>query len=213
MQVCRKPGIMTQPSEMFESALVPRGEELDEEAATLGAYSQETIWENPTDRDIILDLHVGSQVPPKGVKPTRRQQTGIRQILIKAHSKASISNEFDIAIQHVQCHEHECAGNPMHCRKQGHRKQIVGGLGIHLKNLGEQRRPLLHPSLDDKRAEYEKKQILVEQAEIAKVRAEEATKLAKEELERINAEITAARTRVVESSAQREFVAAPSKKG
>ncbi len=96
--------------------------------------AQETVWHNPTNKDVALDLYVGVKAsgrPPR----SREEKTGFRRYVIKASEKRAIAAEFDRAIQDV---------------RDG---IIIGGLGPHLINVGAQERPRLHPSLDVLRAD------------------------------------------------------------
>jgi len=118
---------------------------------------QETVWLNPTDRDAVLDLYVGTKpvYSPvmkdrwKRMSPPqlREARTGLRRFIIRAGDRRSISSDFDQAIQQTVCQEQECSAMPMYCRDQTHHKMVIGGLGPQLINERVQHRPTVHPSL------------------------------------------------------------------
>lgn len=139
---------------------------------------RDTIWENPTESDVVLDLHVGT-TPVYGPdhvrravtsKWTREQKTGLRQFVIRkavrrnekgepdpkgvlVPTRARIPSEFDQGIQQTNCVEPECSSRKTFCRESSHRKNIVGGLGPQLVNVSTITRPRLVPALDAYRAD------------------------------------------------------------
>jgi hypothetical protein len=101
-----------------------------------------TIWENPTDRDCVLDLHVGTS-PVFGPAEVRKavcaswgkvEKTGHRRFVVPAKSMVRIPSEFDQGIQQTHCLETECTSRKAICRNPSHRMQIVGGYGPQLVN-------------------------------------------------------------------------------
>lgn len=159
--------------------------------------AEETVWQNPNDQDVVLDLYVGIPLhiprPSKtGRALTWEQRTGKRRYIIRAKSERAIPSEFDRAIQHIQCMEAECSQRPFDCKDRGHRWTIVGGLAPHnVIHKGMQHRPVLSPALDDiaMREQQEKentiKALLSEQS-------------SKRELERSQAEVEQLRAQLVE---------------
>jgi hypothetical protein len=137
--------------------------------------SSETIWENPFDYDIPVQVHVGATPRPdpsenglaawRALNPAKRRemQTGQRVYVIKANSRRAIPSEFDQGIQQTRCTHPDCPGpKAIFCRDPEHyeHRMIVGGLQPRLINRGTQQRPLskppeLHWSLDDQRARRE----------------------------------------------------------
>lgn len=132
----------------------------------------ETIWENPFDYDVAVQVHVGStpradptekglaawRSLPEGRR--REMRTGQRTYVIRAKSQRSIPSEFDQGIQQTRCTHSDCPGpKGIFCRDPEHveYRQIVGGLYPRLICRGTQQRPItkpmdLHPSLDDQKA-------------------------------------------------------------
>jgi hypothetical protein len=114
------------------------------------AVQYETVWENPTDKDVRFELYTGNIA--RGARPrTYEQKTGHRKILIPAkdpknpnpnHNKARLSKEYDAAIQKVVD-----GGNG--------EKVCIGGLAPQLINCGlsPAERPKLDPSIDVYQAE------------------------------------------------------------
>lgn len=134
--------------------------------------SQDTIWYNPFEYDVAVQVHVGAEgkagpTPAEEVRwkslpaPVRREkQTGVRTYVIKAKSERAIPSDFDMAIQHTQCSHYECLGSKgLYCKNPDHseHKTIVAGLYPRLVNKGTQRTPIrepakLHWALDDQKA-------------------------------------------------------------
>jgi hypothetical protein len=105
-------------------------------------YATDTVWENPTQADVVLDLHVGT-TPVYGSAEQKARITaswgpqefkGIRRFVVKAKSKARIPSEFDQGIQQTRCLEAQCAFQPTICRNPRHRMAVIGGLGPQLIN-------------------------------------------------------------------------------
>ena len=97
-----------------------------------------TVWENVTDRDVVMPLWVGTT---HGRKPTNREEkTGERVFRIPAHSSRAISVEFDGAIQHISCEHPACTPRKRLCRNEQHRPHwtVVGGYGHGLIRKGTQ---------------------------------------------------------------------------
>lgn len=167
--------------------LVPNAQRLDEPSEDQ-ELRRDTIWFNPTDKDVLLELYVGNPVPRKQgdryVPPkTYEQRTGCRKYVIKAHATAALDKDFDRAVQHTECLNPLCVGRPVMCTNRGedHPKRIVGGLGPQLVNLGERVRPVLAPALDD----VEARRKAAEEAEYRAYQAKQASAAA---LDAANAE-------------------------
>jgi hypothetical protein len=132
---------------------------------------EQTIWYNPLDYDVAVQVHVGSQ-PMQGnwddparlarwraLPPAKRRemQTGIRVFVIPAKQARAIPSEFDLGIQQTHCYEPDCAKG-MYCRDRSHtNRQIVGGSYPRLINRGTRLHkletpPRLASALDDERA-------------------------------------------------------------
>jgi hypothetical protein len=141
---------------------------------------QFTLWRNPTEKRIVLELH---HETPKHGKPIAErvaniedpqvrelraweERTGKRRFVIEAGQTALIPSEYDRAVQDV---------------RDG---IIVGGLGTLLVNEGADMKPVLHPALDAIKAERQRY-------------LEEARK-AKEEMSLKEDDLTVARRRIAE---------------
>jgi hypothetical protein len=115
-----------------------------------------TLWENPTDVDVVMDLHVGTMpLYGNGPRPTlhpsgktREQRLGVKQYVVKAHKTREIPSEFDVGVQHRECTSPECTSKKLYCTDKSHPSNIVGGLGPQLFNCGMKVRPRLSPALD-----------------------------------------------------------------
>jgi hypothetical protein len=137
-------------------ALVPPAEQPWKPAAEQET-AQETVWLNPTDKDAVLDLYVGTtpartqrarEARKALPRPQQRElQTGLRRFIIRAGHRRSISSDFDMAIQQTHCQETECMTRPMYCRDPSHHKMVIGGFGPQLVNEAVQHRPIVHPAL------------------------------------------------------------------
>lgn len=158
---------------------------------------EETIWQNTTDRDVVLDLYVG--VPPlvnlraairSGKRLTWEQRTGKRRYIIRARSERAIPSEFDTAIQQHQCLEPECSQRPLACKDKTHRHAVVGGLAPkQLVMKGCQHRPVISAALDDRHAAEQAAKEKTVEALLAKSENEVKLQQAQEELERLRAEV------------------------
>jgi hypothetical protein len=157
---------------MPSAPFVPGAERPAYQAVDFIETNEDTIWHNPLDYDVAVQVHVGAEgkaadTPverqrwaslPANVR--REKQTGIRTYVIPSKTSRAIPSEFDMAIQHTQCAHPECAGaKGLYCKDATHSdyKKIVGGLYPRLVNKGTQRTPLakppaLHWALDDQRA-------------------------------------------------------------
>lgn len=134
---------------------------------------EQTVWFNPFDYDVAVQVHIGSKVmegkwddPMRLARwrslpaPVRREmQTGIRVYVIPARSMRAIPSEFDMGIQMTLCLEPGCEGSKgLYCKNREHtNRQIVGGMYPRLVNKGTRLHPLekpptLHYALDDERA-------------------------------------------------------------
>jgi hypothetical protein len=176
----RAPEAQTTPSEQSflsqERSLVPPAERPNYASPhDFEETSTETIWENPFDYDVAVQVHVGATPRPDPTErglaawralpeaKRREMMTGKRTYVIKANSRRAIPSDFDQAIQQTRCTHPECPGQKsILCRDGDHAEHrlIVGGLYPRLINRGTQQRPLskpaeLHWSLDDQRARSE----------------------------------------------------------
>jgi hypothetical protein len=161
---------------------------------------RQTIWHNPTDKPVKLDLHYTTPKASFPIKPKGyEQRTGKRIYIIQPGATRAIPSEFDMAIQHTQCHHTDCLQMPFRCRsnEEGHEKSIVGGFGPQLENRGSQSMPIrsgfitLAAALDD----VEARRRAAEEAEYKAFReaklAGERAAAARIETERAEAEIAA----------------------
>lgn len=100
-----------------------------------------TTWHNPTDTDVVLDLHVATPTPHAGTGPggaprerkkhgQLNEKTGTKRFIIKARGECIIPAEFDQAIQKVTDGIIQC------------------GLAPQLINRGVKILPKLHVALD-----------------------------------------------------------------
>ena len=163
---------------------------------------RQTIWHNPTALPVRLELHVATPRPSFPIKPVGfEQRTGKRVYVIQPGQTRAIPSEFDMAIQHTQCHHTDCLQRPFACRsnEEGHEKSIVGGFGPQLENKGSQSMPIragfitIAPALDD----VEARRKAAEEAEYKAFReqkmAQERAAAAHAETQRAEAEVAAAR--------------------
>jgi hypothetical protein len=155
---------------------------------------EETVWYNPTDHDVVLDLYVGIQPNLKrfvlsGRKLTWEQRTGKRRYIIKAKTHRAIPSEFDQGIQQMQCMEAEHSQRPFDCRDRTHRKMIVGGLAPHsLVKGGMQHRPVVSQALVDSYAKEQKLKDAIATGLIEKSKKDLELQDAQRELEQLRAE-------------------------
>jgi hypothetical protein len=178
-------------------------------------FVHQTIWENTTDRDIYLDLHVGTTpvYSPKAraewrectQEERRERQSGTRKYVIRAKSKAAIPSEFDVAIQHTKCLDQDCSRKALYCKNRSHKRMIVAGLCPQgLVNMGWQHVPTISPALDTtlmKQAEAEKLQA---EAIAAKNNAEHRLTIANERIEEANKEARELQARTAKAEAELE---------
>ena len=159
--------------------LVPMAERPALQAADYMETEEQTIWFNPFDHAVAVQVHIGSTPMLSGSQGAvseiediararrwhsipaaqrREMQTGIRTYVIPPKSMRAIPSDFDMAIQRTECMHPECLGRKMYCKNREHtERMIVGGLYPRLINKGTQRMPLtepprLHPALDDEKA-------------------------------------------------------------
>jgi len=165
---------------------------------------QETVWFNPTEKDAVLDLYVGTKpvyspkmkeelkrLPPAQLRELR---TGLRRYIIRAGERRSIPSEFDQGIQQTHCQESDCASRPMYCRDMSHHHLVVGGLGPQLINEKVQHRPTVHPSLIEAYAleqEAQKQAMLLLQQNQARDAAMVAAQAQLERAAKLRAEMAA----------------------
>jgi hypothetical protein len=159
----------------------------------------QTIWHNPTERSVILDLHFETPKatgrPPAGWE----ERTGKHRYVLKAGETKAIPASFDMAIQHTQCFHTDCLQRPFSCKstEEGHEKAIVGGFGPQLVNKGTQKVPIragfiqLAPALDDALARQQAAEAAEFRAWQQKRMSEEAGQAARLEQERAAADIAA----------------------
>jgi len=143
--------------------------------------SRETIWFNPTDKDCVLDVHIGTtpcyskaaQEAWRRMRPEQKWEarTGRRRYVIKAGQTKAIPRDFDLEIQQTQCLETSCLQRPLYCTDPSHHRIVVAGLGPQLVNRGWQEVPRLHPSLDTRAAQTEQAMQAAAQATVAHQKA------------------------------------------
>lgn len=152
---------------------------------------QETIWFNPTDRDVVLKLPVGTkpvytenakarirEMRTKSPLQYREWRMGERTVIIPKGTKRALSCDFDQAVQQTQCLEVECVSYRLYCRDRSHHKQVMGGLGPQLINQNCQFRPIVHPSLIEANAMEEEAKKKAYEALLAKQAADTALTIA-----------------------------------
>lgn len=182
--------------------------------------SEDTIWYNPMDYDVAVQVRVGAEGKAADTQaerdrwarlsaPERREkQTGIRTYVIPAKSTRVISSEFDMAIQHTQCKHPDCLGSKgLYCKDREHDqyKEIVGGLYPRLVNRGTQRTPMTHPptlhwALDDQKAKAAEALEVSKRKVIEAQNAQNAFIIAQAELADAQAEIAKAEVRLAEQA-------------
>lgn len=156
---------------------------------------EETVWHNPTEHDVVLDLYVGIQPNLRrfvlsGKKLTWEQRTGKRRYIIRAKTSRAIPSEFDQGIQQMQCLDPEHSQRPFDCRDRTHRKMIVGGLAPHsLVKGGMQHRPLISQALVDSYDQEQKLRNKIADGLIDQSKKDIELKAAQEELARLRDEI------------------------
>lgn len=148
------------------------------EDESVDAPPQDTIWHNPTKRDVVLPIWVGtSHLIGKKFKPGPdgkvRRPTGIRRYVVPAGGERAIPAEFDRGIQEI---------------RDG---MIVGGLGPQLVRKGVQDPPRIHPALDEVAARQKAEHEAAREALIAKAAAQEALVLAQAKAVEADAEAAA----------------------
>lgn len=117
-----------------------------------------TVWENPTNQDVVTPLHVGTVLRPNFGKDAkdkpwlaprnRSEKEGIIYVRIPARSERTLSSDFDMGVQQLECVETSCAGRTRLCNATDHRKIVVGGLGPQLIRKGSKRAPLADGLVD-----------------------------------------------------------------
>ena len=206
---------------MPERDLVPPAERPGHHPVDFIETSSDTIWFNPFDYPVAVQVHVGAEgkrgptqaeddrwksLPP----PVRREkQTGIRTYVIAPKSERVIPSDFDMAIQHTQCSHYDCLGSKgLYCRNPDHAeyKQIVGGLYPRLINRGTQRTPIssppkLHWALDDNRAKAEAALAAAKQKLAEAANSRDAFLIAQADLAEAHKQIAEAEARVATADA------------
>ena len=180
-----------------EQPLVPRAQPvyLDlrgkpaEMPASLRDSHEETKWHNPTNQAIVAEIQVAS---PQPGRPPRNweEKTGLRRYVWQPGETKALPFEYGRALQQTRCVENECIQMPFACRDPEHQHSIVGGLAPMLENLGMQKRPIMHESLDDEAArlkEAERKEFDAfrrqQAAEREVIRARAEAEIAKTDIE------------------------------
>jgi hypothetical protein len=148
------------------------------EDESVDAPPGDTIWHNPTSRDVVVPIWVGtSHLIGKKFKPGPdgkvRRPTGIRRYVIPAGGERAIPSEFDSAVQVVQDN------------------MIVAGLAPQLKRKGVQDAPKLHYALDELEARRKAEHDRAVAATLAKAAANEALLVAQANAEAADAEAAA----------------------
>lgn len=189
---------------------------------------KETVWFNPFEYDVAVQLHVGSQAKasdaewaalPPAIR--RERQKGIRTYVIPAKATRVISSEFDQAIQQTKCNDPDCVGSKgLYCKDPEHNdRTIVGGQYPRLVNKGTQQRPLtkpptLHWALDDQRAraeaaleESKRKLAEAQNARDAFLIAQADLENAKQEIARLDANMSA-QGKTAEAAAHQDAIVA-----
>jgi hypothetical protein len=121
-----------------------------------------TEWYNPTDQDVVLELHVGTD--PKNLvwlKAYREStaakrlemKSGNRIMIVKAGQTRMVPAEFDLAIQRTHCLHPQCTAKKDLCKDLDHPRVVAGGLAPQLLCKRWHRVPSLAANLDIARAE------------------------------------------------------------
>lgn len=184
--------------------------------------TRDTMWKNPTDHDVVMDLHIGTNpLYGNGPRPTlhpfgktREQRLGVKQFVVKAGQTKAIPSEFDVGIQHRECRHPDCTSKKLYCLDKSHPSNIVGGLGPQLINLGMKVRPRLSPALDAMLSEKKEIEAKAIEAFHAKEDAERALQvsngqllLAQQKLAQREAEIAAKEKAFADHSAREKDLA------
>jgi hypothetical protein len=201
-------------AQVSEQKFYPRAESLDADPEIVG-MSGDTVWENPTNLDVVLPLHVGStETWMAKRKPTYIEQFGVDRKVIPAHSIVTISSVFDRAIQDTHCNEPECIGDRRGCRSTKHNKTIVGGYGPQLINRGMKVKPNVHSALNAHQAELDRVMSSLKETEMAAFKLDNERKAAQLELDKLKQEIEAAKvTRAEAATPAQGVVPLPKNKG
>jgi len=126
---------------------------------------QQTIWRNPTERTVKLEIQIETPKPGKRLNAqgqprimTYDEKHGTHTYYVKAGEEKALPSEYDRQIQTYQCHHIDCLHAPFDCKNftdEGHEKTTVAGCGPQLERLGSQRVRIqpgfiqLSPALDD----------------------------------------------------------------
>lgn len=174
----------------------------------------QTEWFNGTDRDVILQIHVGTD--PKNAiwrkafheaSPAKRREmeSGIRVLIIKSGQSKWIDSEYDYAIQRTRCLHPQCTAKRDSCRDIDHPRAVTSGLAPQLQCKRWKSIPRLDANLDQARAEAEAATAQAGRAHADKLAAEialqQATQLL-EQAQRSAREEREARTRAEENAAK-----------
>jgi hypothetical protein len=123
-----------------------------------------TEWFNPTDRQVILQIHVGTD--PKNAmwrqafnaaSPAKRleMKSGVRIIIVKPGETKSIDSEYDLAIQRTRCLHPQCSAKRDACKDIDHPRVVTSGLAPQLICKRWKKVPRLDANLDQARAQTE----------------------------------------------------------
>jgi hypothetical protein len=147
-----------------------------------------TEWYNPTDRDVVLEVHIGTD--PKNslwrksfleASPAKRQEmrSGNRIFIVRAGKSREISSEYDLAIQRTHCLHPQCTAKKDCCKDLDHPRVVVAGLAPQLQCMKWHRVPSLSANLDQARAQAEAAVQALSTATTQKIAAELETDTAK----------------------------------
>lgn len=173
-----------------------------------------TEWHNPTQSDVILQLHIGTD--PKSAiwrqafnraTPAQRleMKSGHRVIIIRAGQTKTVDSEFDYAIQRTRCLHPQCTNKRDSCREIEHPRVVTSGLAPQLVCKRWKKIPRLDANLDQARAQTEAATAAMAKAQTEKLAADlevqEARKLL-EEAQRSAREAHEAKARAEEQAAK-----------
>lgn len=167
-----------------------------------------TEWENPLDRPYVLDLHVRNDPTPGKPPPN---PSGKVRVIIPPKGTYELPSDFDVAIHTTVCHT--CTDRKMYCRELTHDREIIGGLGPHLKRKGSSERlaPALNEALAREKAALAEAMEARRQAQLVDERYQEAVRqLAAERAEHANHAV--ANLADAQAKVQQQQAPAPPKK-
>jgi hypothetical protein len=171
-----------------------------------------TEWHNPTDRDVVVEVHVGTDAKNalwrkwfNAAPPAKRQEmmTGLRVFVIKANSTRMIPSEYDLAIQRTQCIHPQCHKKRDQCRNVDHPRVVVSGLAPQLVCRRWEKVPSLHQNLDTALAATAAATKALAEATAHRMLAEQQSKSAEELL--ASSQLEARRNADAREAAEREL--------